>query len=130
MGTSRGTSEKQEVSLTSPEEPLDVLRDLLAEVRALRELVAQMDDGSLLTAREAAERLGTSRDWVYENAAHLGVIRLPGGTQKPRIRFRMRSVIAALRGTEPEADQKPIGDTKSTNLLPVRRPSPAERGRP
>lgn len=51
----------------------------------------------LLTAREVAERYGVTPEWVRENAARLGVIRLGAGP-RPRLRFDPEMVAAALTG--------------------------------
>lgn len=49
----------------------------------------------LLTAREVAERYGVTPEWVRENAARLGVIRLGAGP-RPRLRFDPEAVAATL----------------------------------
>jgi hypothetical protein len=48
---------------------------------------ARADHPTLIDAAEVARRLGVTRDWVYENADRLGVVRLGGG-RKPRLRFQ------------------------------------------
>lgn len=50
---------------------------------------------ALLTAAEVAARFGLSRDWVYEHASDLGVVRLGHGP-RPRLRFNAETVAAAL----------------------------------
>jgi hypothetical protein len=49
----------------------------------------------LVGARELADRLGVSVDYVYGHAAQLGAVRLGGG-QRPRIRFDVEAARRAL----------------------------------
>ena len=49
----------------------------------------------LVGARELADRLGVSVDYVYGHATQLGAIRLGGG-QRPRIRFDVETARRAL----------------------------------
>jgi hypothetical protein len=61
----------------------------------------------LLDAAAVALRYGLSRDWVYEHADELGVIRLGAG-RRPRLRFdpeRVSTALAAARGKSVAAAQ-------------------------
>ncbi len=60
---------------------LEQLADLIAD------RLARRADGELVTAAELAKRLGRSREWVYDNASSLGVIRIGAGS-RPRLLFR------------------------------------------
>ena len=71
-------------------------------------------------AAELARRFGVSRDWVYDNAERLGVIRLGDG---PKARMRFDPAIAAQRLSAP-GPQPPPSPKRSTGpsveLLPIR----------
>jgi len=57
---------------------------------------AAPEPGQLLTAAQVARLFGlSSREWVYEHKAELGVIELGRGS-RPRLRFDRQRVAAAL----------------------------------
>lgn len=64
----------------SPEQ-LAELADLITERLATRA------GGEMIDAAELARRLGRSRDYVYDNADSLGVIRIGSGA-RPRLMFK------------------------------------------
>jgi hypothetical protein len=66
-------------------DPADI-RAIAVEVAAVLEErgLVQPAEPKLLSAAEVARRLGRSRDWVYEHADDLGVVRLGDG---PRARL-------------------------------------------
>jgi hypothetical protein len=59
---------------------------------AIADKLAARATGELIDARELANRIGRSRDWVYGNAGQLGAIRLGNGT-RPRLGFRWPAVL-------------------------------------
>jgi hypothetical protein len=59
-----------------------------AEILAERGLVAPAAP-RLLSAAQAADRIGMSRDFVYEHARELGAVRV-GDSSRPRLRFDPR----------------------------------------
>ena len=67
--------------------PLDdaVLEALAGRVAALLQTDRPAQDG-LLSAAQVATRLGVERNWVYDHAEELGVVRLGEGP-RPRLRF-------------------------------------------
>ena len=73
-----------------------------------------------LDAQEVAQRLGVSREWVYEHADELGALRIGSGP-RPRLRFppqildpRSRPMISAEAGGEPR-NRRP----KPSGLIPI-----------
>lgn len=73
-----------------------------------------------LDAQEVAQRLGVSREWVYEHADELGALRIGSGP-RPRLRFppqildpRSRTTISAEAGGEPR-NRRP----KPSGLIPI-----------
>ncbi|MGA8720316.1 MAG: hypothetical protein WB557_20070 [Solirubrobacteraceae bacterium] len=73
-----------------------------------------------LHAQEVAQRLGVSREWVYEHADELGALRIGSGP-RPRLRFpphildpRDRTTISAEAGGEPR-NRRP----KPSGLIPI-----------
>lgn len=76
------------------DDQLDQLADRIADRLADRQV------GQLITAAELADRLGVTRDYVYEHAASLGAIRLGDGP-RPRLAFRWPQVLDQLHNTEP-----------------------------
>src|SRR5215207_5333096 len=65
--------------------PDDVRAIAHAVVELLQEVERPKPAGALLTASEAAERLGVDRDFIYRHADELGARRLGNG---PRSRLR------------------------------------------
>jgi hypothetical protein len=84
-------------------------QDVEAVARRTVELLRGERAGSfaLVGARELAESLGVSVDYVYEHASELGALRLGGG-RKARIRFEVDTARRALeaRRTSPEPPRK------------------------
>ena len=78
----------------------DVALDLTSEqVESLREqLAVDPVDDKMISAAEAARRLGVDRDWVYAHADELGAERLGDGP-RPRLRFDPAKL---LRDLEPQ----------------------------
>ena len=73
-----------------------------------------------LDAQEVAQRLGVSREWVYEHADELGALRIGSGP-RPRLRFPpqilgpgSRTTISAEAGGEPR-NRRP----KPSGLIPI-----------
>ena len=83
--------------------------DVEAIADALARKVAEIVDArsttfGLVDARELAEELGVSIDYVYAHAAELGAMRLGSGP-KARIRFDLDGARQALRhAATPESD--------------------------
>lgn len=80
------------VTATLPPLPVDQLErlaDLIADRLAARAA------GELIDAAELAQRIDRSREWVYSNAAALGVVRLGDGV-RPRLAFRWPHALDAL----------------------------------
>jgi hypothetical protein len=101
-------------SYTNPRDmTIDAIRldasTIEAIARRVAELVATGRDrsGDLLTVSEVAEHLGVSRAWVYENADHLGVIRLGGG-KRPRLRFDSEAVRKQLDQRRSDRRSEPV----------------------
>ena len=82
--------------------------------------------GELVDASEVARRFGVSRGWVYEHAGELGALRLGGGP-RPRLRFELAAVDAALRSGVGQQERGSRGSrrrrakpaTSGVELLPV-----------
>lgn len=99
------------------------------EAVALRvvELMSEGDQprGDSLTAAEVADRLGTTREFVYRNRARLGGAKLSDGP-KARLRFPVEKVEAFLLGEENAPQPHPPKRSRSrrsprgANLLPVK----------
>jgi hypothetical protein len=53
--------------------------------------------GGLIDAAQLAQRLGVSREWVYEHANELGAITLGGGP-RPRLRFDLDAAVRIIEG--------------------------------
>jgi hypothetical protein len=73
----------------------------------------------LLEASQLAERLGVSREWVYEHANELGAIRIGDGP-KPRLRFDPEAAAAALARRRRTLD--PVTPDERETPTPRRRP--------
>jgi predicted DNA-binding transcriptional regulator AlpA len=68
-----------------------VVRRLLEAV-GREEIISRATDAQpWLDAREVAQRLGVSREWVYEHAEELGARRIGSGP-RPRLRFPAHSL--------------------------------------
>jgi excisionase family DNA binding protein len=76
-------------------------QDVEAVARRTVELLRGERAGSfaLVGARELAEHLGVSVDYVYEHAGELGALRLGGG-RKARIRFEVATARRALEARQ------------------------------
>ncbi len=91
---------------------LTALADAVAA--RLAPLLAPVDAGGsprLLSASEAAQRLGRSRDWCYRHAEDLGAVRLGDG-DRPRLGFPVDGLAAYVSRCVPgsgatEADAAP-----------------------
>jgi hypothetical protein len=102
----------------------------IADALATRLARVQPQQRRLLDARQVAQLLGVSREWVYDHQDELGVQRLGGGddARRPRLRFDAERVQAWLaRGDRrpsevepapPRARRRPTSST--TPLLPIR----------
>jgi predicted DNA-binding transcriptional regulator AlpA len=70
-----------------------------------------------LDAQEVAQRLGVSRDWVYEHAEELGVSRIGTG---PRPRLRFPPQILDRPGGKPVPPQTATrSQGKANGLIPI-----------
>lgn len=108
---------------------LELLADLVAE------RLAKAVRPGLVDADAIAALLSVERDWVYEHAADLGVVKLGAGP-KARLRFdadvvleRLNSCSAGRRSSAPDArDSRPSKRRQATRkgtdppLLPIREP--------
>jgi predicted DNA-binding transcriptional regulator AlpA len=74
---------------------LDALATRLVDPLARRVVEVMKEEGVVaqapashkwLDAAAVAERLGMTREWVYEHASELGAVRVGGGS-RPRLRF-------------------------------------------
>jgi predicted DNA-binding transcriptional regulator AlpA len=74
---------------------LDALATRLVDPLARRVVEVMKEEGVVaqapvshrwLDATAVAERLGMTREWVYEHASELGAVRIGGGS-RPRLRF-------------------------------------------
>jgi len=108
--------------------PIEVRLDAAsidAIARRVTELIGTHDANDLVSAREIAMRFGVSRAWVYENAAHLGAVRLGDGP-RPRLRFDPELVADRFRATNIAAPSSahPIADASPSlhkgDLIPIR----------
>lgn len=70
--------------------------------RAIAEESIQVLHPRLVDAATVATTFGVSRDWVYANASRLGAKAISAGAVKPRLRFYLHEVAAAIDGmTQP-----------------------------
>jgi hypothetical protein len=103
-------------------------------VNAIAERVVELlRDGSmgseLIDTAEVARRFSLSRDYVYEHADELGVVRLGSGP-KARLRFDPSKVAEVLRGSSEgesgpkRATARPVRKVREVTLLPIRGESP------
>lgn len=101
-----------------------------AVARRVVELLAEQRTPTgdrLVDAAELAGLLGVERGWVYDNAEHLGAIRLGDGG-RPRLRFNVERALAAWQHhggrTEPKSEQttprRRHRPASSGSLLPIR----------
>jgi predicted DNA-binding transcriptional regulator AlpA len=84
--------------------------DALADALASRFESPEAPPRRLLDARQVAQLLGVSREWVYDHQDELGVQRLATDetTQRPRLRFDAERVESWLtRGDRRPAELKP-----------------------
>lgn len=95
-------------------DPLLSAHDLaLVEAVAERvlELLAEREPPSgrsrLVSARELAEVLGVSREYVYEHRDELGAV-LVGDGPKPRLRFDVETAVAAATGRQAGSRSQPL----------------------
>jgi hypothetical protein len=84
-----------ELKLDISDDALERLADLVAE-RLRREVTADARI-ELIDAGEVAARLGRSREWVYDNAADLGAVRLGS-----RLSFEWPSCWERLKAAQDE----------------------------
>lgn len=87
---------------TSIDEIADRLTDAVVariiDVIRIEGLIARAGGGQRwLDAQEVAERLGVSREWVYEHAGELGARRIGSG-RRPRLRFPAQSLDRPTKG--------------------------------
>jgi excisionase family DNA binding protein len=113
---------------------IDAIADAVAD-RLLDRLAGQpLPTGQLLTASEAAERLGVSKDYIYAHADDLGALRIGDGPDKrPRLRFSaadLDSACSESKRSQPAASRtpkrktprhRPQGVGQKPDLLPIRR---------
>jgi predicted DNA-binding transcriptional regulator AlpA len=73
-----------------------------------------------LDARQVAQRLGVSREWVYEHADELGASRIGTG-RRPRLRFPPHVLEARAGNRTPaeEASQPAKRRSKPSGLIPI-----------
>jgi hypothetical protein len=76
----------------------------------------------LLTAAELARHFGVSRDWVYEHANELGVIRLGEGN-RGRLRFDMQVAAEAISARTRTTTAQPTPTPKRRRGRPRKRPA-------
>jgi excisionase family DNA binding protein len=74
--------------------------------------------GKWLSAQEVAERLGVSREWVYEHADELGASRIGRG-RRPRLRFPP-AIDPRLNQAPPVQPEPPRGLDVRSGLIPIR----------
>ena len=111
------------------DEIADRLGDLIAE-RVIEAIRAQgiVPEGrttmTWLDAQEVAQRLGVSREWVYEHAEELGASRIGSGP-RPRLRFPpqivdspSRAVASPPGGASPATKRR----SKPSGLIPIHAP--------
>lgn len=95
---------------------LERLADLVAERLAVA--LQPNPEPLLLTAQQVADRFGLSAEWVRNNAADLGVLRLGDGP-RPRLRFEAEVVLAALTArTNSEKSQHPDSPVPAGKSVP------------
>jgi hypothetical protein len=101
------------------EEPLtlsDDQLDRLAELVALKVAAMGARTPQMLTVEDVAKRYRVSRDWVYDNAARLGAIKL-GPTARARLRFDPERIDAAMQ----HLDQALPAPAKAAKSKPAKR---------
>jgi hypothetical protein len=81
----------------------------------------------MVSAAEIARRFDVTRQWVYENAARLGAVRLGQGA-RPRLRFDPARVAASLHAGDVPAPAGPRrrsdaaqGRRDEADLIPLRK---------
>lgn len=92
------------------ERVVEALRAEAINARSLPEPAAWLD------AREAANRLGVTREWVYEHANELGAARIGNGP-RPRLRFPAELL---ARSTHDERQARVTRRRKPAGLIPIR----------
>lgn len=100
----------------------DLAIAILEELKAIRAALEDHRHDGLLTAAEAAKRLGVGREWIYAHQEELGAVRLPSATgQRPRLRFDAAAVTAARIEalTEPELEARARRQIPKSKLLPI-----------
>jgi hypothetical protein len=92
----------------------------------LRQDPATVPQLQLVSAAAIAGRFGVSRQWVYENAARLGAVRLGRGA-RPRLRFDPQEVERRLAAVRERASppthraRDHAGWVDPADLIPIRR---------
>jgi predicted DNA-binding transcriptional regulator AlpA len=98
-----------------------IVRRVVEALRAERLIPRESTETSWLDAKEVAQRLGFTLDWVYEHADELGASRIGTGP-RPRLRFpphvvdrrRTSQTSGRAAGQNPEPRPRPSG------LIPIR----------
>jgi hypothetical protein len=74
-----------------------------------------------LDAREAANRLGVTREWVYEHANELGATRIGSGP-RPRLRFPAELLDRKAQASRPHGEDAAHAKPRSkpAGLIPIR----------
>jgi predicted DNA-binding transcriptional regulator AlpA len=121
-----GGTERRFQDLDVDEALIDELADRLGEViveRVVEAINAESTNARVahepavwLDAREAASRLGVTREWVYEHANELGASRIGNG---PRPRLRFPAELLARR-THAEQPARVNRRSKPAGLIPIR----------
>jgi hypothetical protein len=108
-----------------------------AIAQRVAELLSPAKTGEMVSAAEIAKRFGVSRDWVYEHADELGVIRMGSGP-RAHLRFDLEKVAEGLDARKappvrPEGrtagsnGRKRRRSTRETGLLEIRGEIPSPR---
>jgi len=96
-------------SLRAVMEPPDLLADVLAELRALRDALGERDASPLLDAEEAAALLSLPKSWILAEAR---ASRIPHCRLGRYVRFRRDDLIAWTDGhtVGPRPRSQPRGE--------------------
>ena len=103
------------------EAAVDAIARRLAEILSSSGAV-QAPAPALVDAATVAKQFGLSREWVYEHADELGAARLGDGP-RPRLRFDLRAVEAALAG----ASRGTAGKCRRGTSVQSAAPAPSRR---
>jgi hypothetical protein len=115
-GTTNGSRADEGIltAVALSDQQLERLAGLIADRLAIR------SDGELIDAGQLAQRIGRTREFVYEHAQQLGAISLGDGP-RPRLAFRWPQVLDRLDDRPPPSSPTPPPAVRAARSRPTKR---------